>query len=620
VLPDADSLFRPPQKLGRQIQSELEKIKANATTDADRLLGVLGFVQRDIRYYAIAIGTSSHTPTTPDTVMARRFGDCKDKTLLTISMLRTLGIDAKAALVNSGLRQGILSELPSAGIFDHVIVKAIISGKTYWLDPTSPPQSNRLDSMSQADFGYALVADSNTNELSAMLTASSNTSKKTVNVKLDLTASSEKPVRLKVMTTLDGSLADTFRATLARERLKSIQDSYTRYYAAYYPGVKPAGDIVIDDDKPSNKVSITEQYEVNDFWQRQGNSSRLVATVHIPEVETYLVKPTTLERTAPYAVNHPVNFTQTNEIKLPASWSIKPEKLNITDKAFQYTRSVTNEGRTLVISDSFRSLADHVSASEIRKHRENIDNVRKQLEYTLHWNPESERASFGNLKGIDVSAILASLIALAIGCYAAFFFYRYDPPIKAPPSPQWPTGINGWLLLPTIGVLISPLRCLSDLLKSAPTYETENWRTLTDPAADQFDSLAAPILLIDLGTGVITFILTTLLVVLFFQKRRVVPMLYIVVFGGSLVVYWLTTWLGSFSENSSIASTPQALARMVGMSISFAIWGGYFMWSKRVKATFVRTWKTMPPANDLGANTSEPQTVYAASTSGHTQS
>src|SRR3546814_6294885 len=40
---------------------------------------------------------------------------------------------------NSGGDDGLDERLPNPGMFDHVLVRARIDGKTYWLDGTLPP-------------------------------------------------------------------------------------------------------------------------------------------------------------------------------------------------------------------------------------------------------------------------------------------------------------------------------------------------------------------------------------------------------------------------------------------------------------------------------------------------
>ncbi|MFX8207373.1 transglutaminase domain-containing protein, partial [Acinetobacter baumannii] len=88
------------------------------STDPEaRLLAALRFVQREVRYLGIEMGANSHAPHPPETVLPRRYGDCKDKTLLTLTLLGRLGIPASPALVHTTERQAAAERLPTPWAF-----------------------------------------------------------------------------------------------------------------------------------------------------------------------------------------------------------------------------------------------------------------------------------------------------------------------------------------------------------------------------------------------------------------------------------------------------------------------------------------------------------------------
>ena len=89
-----------------------------------------------VRYTGIEFGKSAIVPHTPTETLARGFGDCKDKTVLLISMLRAAGFDAHATLVNSS-QTHLKPELPGLNAFNHVI--AYVEGDdSFFVDPTTP--------------------------------------------------------------------------------------------------------------------------------------------------------------------------------------------------------------------------------------------------------------------------------------------------------------------------------------------------------------------------------------------------------------------------------------------------------------------------------------------------
>ncbi|WP_411340089.1 DUF3857 domain-containing protein [Sphingopyxis sp. J-6] len=125
---------------GSVLVAEAGRIAAAHPRPLDRAAAALKLVQQDVRYIYVGLGNGNLTPATAEETWQRRYGDCKGKTVLLLGLLARLGIEAEAVLVNnSGADDGLDERLPNAGMFDHVLVRARIDGKVYWLDGTLPP-------------------------------------------------------------------------------------------------------------------------------------------------------------------------------------------------------------------------------------------------------------------------------------------------------------------------------------------------------------------------------------------------------------------------------------------------------------------------------------------------
>ena len=99
----------------------------------------LELVQQQVRYIFVGLDGGNLKPATAEETWQRRYGDCKGKTALLLTLLRELGIEAEGVLVNnSGSDDALDTRLPSPVFFDHVLVRANIDGTTYWLDGTLP--------------------------------------------------------------------------------------------------------------------------------------------------------------------------------------------------------------------------------------------------------------------------------------------------------------------------------------------------------------------------------------------------------------------------------------------------------------------------------------------------
>lgn len=142
---DISRLFFPmyvaASRLGTKsaLRQETARIAAAHATPFERAAAALKIVQQDIRYIYVGLNGGNLTPANADTTWERRYGDCKAKTALLLAMLRELGVDAEAVLVNnSDSLDGLGERLPSPRMFDHVLVRAHVEGKVYWLDGTLP--------------------------------------------------------------------------------------------------------------------------------------------------------------------------------------------------------------------------------------------------------------------------------------------------------------------------------------------------------------------------------------------------------------------------------------------------------------------------------------------------
>ncbi len=96
----------------------------------------LAWIHERVRYTGLELGEAEILPATPAETLKRRYGDCKDLSLLLVAMLREAGIEARVALLRTAWID-LAPELPGLGQFDHAIVR--VEGKApTWIDPTDP--------------------------------------------------------------------------------------------------------------------------------------------------------------------------------------------------------------------------------------------------------------------------------------------------------------------------------------------------------------------------------------------------------------------------------------------------------------------------------------------------
>ena len=137
------------------IKAEVSRIASEVNDPVMRASRALTLVEDRIRYVYVGFNGGNSQPASIEETWARKFGDCKAKTVLLLAILRDLGVSAEPVAVALSGGDGIGERLPSPIWFNHVLVRAHIGSRTYWLDATRTGDTN-LDSIPDPLFRWAL--------------------------------------------------------------------------------------------------------------------------------------------------------------------------------------------------------------------------------------------------------------------------------------------------------------------------------------------------------------------------------------------------------------------------------------------------------------------------------
>lgn len=113
-------LFQPKTRVTPTVQSLADKLTEGLVTPRQKAQRLYDWVSRNIRYVGIDLGASGFEPHDADTILANRYGDCKDHAAILESLLMAAGIPSSPVLIN--MRESyVLPQLAGKGYFDHVI-------------------------------------------------------------------------------------------------------------------------------------------------------------------------------------------------------------------------------------------------------------------------------------------------------------------------------------------------------------------------------------------------------------------------------------------------------------------------------------------------------------------
>jgi Domain of Unknown Function with PDB structure (DUF3857)/Transglutaminase-like superfamily len=375
-------LFQNTAPLSRELQQKIAEWK-QFTRREQQVMAALRFVQDDVRYFGVEIDASDEKPADPSVVFARRYGDCKDKSLLFVTILRTLGIEAYPVLVNSRLRQTIKDWQPASGAFDHCIAVVRFEGRVYWLDPTIHFQRGPLAAHYLPDYGCGLVIAPQTSGLS-VISQTTGRPETTTTEHFGLGKKNE-AATLKVVTIADGRDADSLRELFATTKRSLIEKSYAHFYAERYPGIKMSAPLDFEDDEAQNRIQTTETYTIDDAWTRPDNGGKYSFEFYPSAMDAFLKTPVDTERTMPVSVPFPEHQILRTEVILPASWPADSANKTVSDPAFFFQKSLKSSGNKIVMNCEYQSLMDSTGPDQAAQYIQHLNQASKALGYSVSW-------------------------------------------------------------------------------------------------------------------------------------------------------------------------------------------------------------------------------------------
>lgn len=384
-------IFGAPDVIAPALSAKAAELVHGAGTDEAKALAILQFVQQEIRYLGIELGAGSLQPSPPAEVLARRFGDCKDKAVLFCTLMRAAGLTAYPALVNTRLRRMLDDRLPSPRAFNHAIVCIPSAQGRRWADPTLTSQAAGFERRGLPDYERALVVRPGETELSVIEVPAAAAPKTVVEEHFDSPAF-DQPARLEVVTRCTGLAADLRRAQFATNSAEKITKDCANFYASIYPGIASTKPVTWTDDRERNTVTFVETYEIPNLWTK-GDDDRLHATFD-PKVITQLTGvPQRLVRTTPLAIGHPRDFTLTITARLPGDWSIKESRTVEEWSAFRAVKSIAAKGRDLTIHYEWQTTADHVPVEALAESMRKLAEFNRTIKYTLNWKEPEKKTN-----------------------------------------------------------------------------------------------------------------------------------------------------------------------------------------------------------------------------------
>jgi hypothetical protein len=386
----ASGMHDPQAIPDESVAAKARELTAGARTELDRIRAIARFVQ-GLQYISIDIGIgrgNGYRPHAAAEVLAKAYGDCKDKANLMRAMLRAINIPAYPIAIYLGDPVHVRQEWASPRQFNHCIIAVKVSDETQ--SPTvvrhatlgrllifdaTDPHTPVGDLPEEEQGSYALLIAGEAGQLMKMptLPPESSSFDRQTNVVLDSNGSISAVLKEKA----NGQTAADFR----REFRHMSAPQYRRTIESWVSDGAPAAKVFKvepTDNKESGRFDLDVEFTAIAYAQLMQNRLLVFKPAIVSRREALsLTEPTR---------QHPVvlearSFSETVRVKLPndfavdelpdavkldASFGSYKTSYEVKDGELVFTRTLAQQGCSIPVEQyqSVRTFFEKIRAAE----------------------------------------------------------------------------------------------------------------------------------------------------------------------------------------------------------------------------------------------------------------
>jgi len=151
-----------------------------------------------------------------------------------------------------------------------------------------------------------------------------------------------------------------------------------------------------------------------------------------------------------------------------------------------------------------------------------------------------------------------------------------------------PSGIGGWLYLVALGLCLTPVRLVLEIVRGLRSFDPATWRVVTTPGQPVYHPLFGPLIVGELAANGILLLWAFGLLYLFFTRRRIFPRVMVTFLIVRVLIQAADLLVARLIPAAATAIGPSVYGALGGSLVVVLVWVPYFLRSRRVANTFVR--------------------------------
>ena len=386
----ATDLHDPQAIPDASVEAKARALTANSKTELERIRAIAQFVQR-IQYISIDIGVGKGNgmrPHAASQVLAKAYGDCKDKANLMRSMLKAINITAYPIVIFLGDSTHVKEEWASPSQFNHCIIAVRVSDETQASTVIQHPTLGRLlifdatdehtvvgDLPDEEQGSLALILAGDSGTLTRMPTMPPESSQ--LDRQADVVLSPEGDITATLKETSTGQTAVYERALFRKLAAPDYRHVIEEWLARGTTSAKVSR-VQPDDSNVEGRFGLDVDFSATAYGQLMQGRLLVFKPAIVSRREALFL--TEARRSQPIVLESHA-FTETVRVKLPAGFDVDelPDvvKLDTTfgsyktsyevkDGALTFTRTLAQRAGTIPVEQyqSVRSFFEKIRAAE----------------------------------------------------------------------------------------------------------------------------------------------------------------------------------------------------------------------------------------------------------------
>jgi tetratricopeptide (TPR) repeat protein/transglutaminase-like putative cysteine protease len=340
------SLVRDQMQDDGTLKQAAVRATSGLRTLLDKVKAIHRLVVENTRYVGLEFGIHGYKPYRATQVFERRFGDCKDKATLFVTLLGGVGIDAELVLLRTR-RGGRVDETPaSLAVFDHAI--AYVPGLDLYVDGTA--EFSGLDELPAADQdAMALRVSANGVKLvrTPVLPAEKNLAQRKWRVDLHRDGSA----RIVEDLTVTGQAAHEWRSYYQTPGER--RSRFAKAWNGRYPGTQLES-VEMEVSNRNRPVVVRSRVEVPQFGDmRDGREAHLPTSSREPDLASTYAR--LGERHWPLIIGYPWRHEESVSYRLPKGARVVrlPGNRAVKDAFGEFTLTVSKTSDGIDINSAF---------------------------------------------------------------------------------------------------------------------------------------------------------------------------------------------------------------------------------------------------------------------------